>query len=560
MQDIFTEEEMNGALRLLESIQTAREAVDIMTGQLADRDVVAFAQVAGTLAQMLVSIQQAAVPYREKLDTIALPVTCECALYSLRVICDALPAEPGKADMKLRYELAPTLEEAYMQFYYWACVYGHPDREERYYREEMFELASNPYANAALETGEFKYDVAFMVTGYNHLDYTKMCVESLLENIPRGLNYELILRDNGSTDGTEAYFESIRPTKLIKSKINYGIGTAPIRAVEAKYLFGISNDVIVLPGAIENALACIQSADDIARVVPSTPNVSNLQTVPAHYKDKTEMLAFARQNNVRDPFRWERRTRLCDPLAVNNMLLCYSRQGVCSHAYLDRKCSMFPDDRISLLCRRAGYKMYLAKDAYCHHFGSVTLKDEIARYNEQKFYDNGRSRFREWFGVDPWGTGFCYDRIFMERVVGEHTGHTEVLGINCGMGSNSLKIKEQIREYCHNTDCMLINVTDDEKTLLDLKGVSDAAEPVGKIKEFKTLLYRRSFDYIVWEKPFLTQYKFGTLLDLCVEHLAPMGVLLLKETEQSKGRLNVDGAEVRTLGEGWYALKKENVD
>ena len=34
----------------------------------------------------------------------------------------------------------------------------------------------------------------------------------------------------------------------------------------------------------------------------------------------------------------------------------------------------------------------------------------------------------------------------------------------------SLKIKEQVKEYCHNTDCILENITDDNKYLMDLKG------------------------------------------------------------------------------------------
>lgn len=50
----------------------------------------------------------------------------------------------------------------------------------------------------------------------------------------------------------------------------------------------------------------------------------------------------------------------------------------------------------------------------------------------------GRRDFARAYEVAPWGTGFCYDVVFIDRVVGEHTGHVEVLGINCGLGGNSL--------------------------------------------------------------------------------------------------------------------------
>ena len=197
--------------------------------------------------------------------------------------------------------------------------------------------------------------------------------------------------------------------------------------------------------------------------------------------------------------------------------------------------------------------MCLVKDAYCHHFGSVTLKDEIKRKNEQEYYLKGRQEFYKAFNVDPWGPGFCYDQIFLQRVVGEEHGHVEVLGINCGLGSNSLKIKE----YCHNTDCTLTNITDTPRFLADLKGVSDEATIISSIKHFKSSLYQKSFQYIVWEEPFLKQYKYRTLLDLCSDHLSPGGKLLVKLTEQSRSTVTKVFPQYREIGNDWVILEKD---
>jgi len=552
----FTEEEESKALDILDSIKTCREAAGIMLSEMNGSDAGRLAEMAELLGKLLAAVGKAAEPYAKKQTNITLPQTSRSMLESLQDICRCWPERTERSRMKLQFELIPTLEEMYMRFYYWAYVDSHPNREQRYYSEEIYELASNPYANEALETKRFKYDVSFTVLAYNHLDYTKKCVESLLKNIPRGLNCELILWDNGSSDGTAEYFESIQPTKLIESRSNWSIGSAPSRAIEGRYHFGISNDVVILPGAIENMLDCMRADESIAWVVPSTPNVSNYQTIPCKYNSEEELLAFARKNNVGSVFRREQRTRLCDPIGLQDTLSFYSRKGVCHIGYLNKDVNMFPDDRVALLFRRSGRKMFLSKDAYCHHFGSVTLKDEITKKNEQTFYNEGRRKFLDWFGIDPWGTGFCYAPIFLERVVGEHSGHVEVLGINCGMGSNSLKIKEQIKEYCHNTDCTLTNITDDGRLILDLKGVSDAAEMVTKIKELKSLLFQRSFDYIVWETPFLPQYKFGTLLDLCAEHLAEGGMLLIKRSEQNSRVLNGAETGMHELGDDWFVRRK----
>lgn len=556
MSYIFNEEEESRTLEILESLRTAREAADIFLRQMESGAMEQFGEVAGLLGQLLTAIQRASESYAERREEINLPQTCRSLLGSFQVICACWPGNAAKAKMKLQFELIPTLEEAYMRFYYWAYVHGHPDREKRYYSEEIYELASNPYANEALETGCFKYDISFWVLAYNHLDYTKMCVESLLKNLPSGLNYELILWDNGSTDETTAYFESVRPTKLIESRSNWAIGMATVRAVEGRYLLAISNDVMVMPGAIENMLDCVYSDSSVAWVVPTTPNVSNYQAIPAAYSNLEEMRLFAQRNNVKNAYRREQRVRLCDPIALVDMLKCYSRKGICNTGYLNGNYNMFPDDRASLLLRRAGYKLMLAKDAYCYHFGSATLKDEIQRQNEQKFYAEGRRGFYNWFGIDPWGTGFCYDPCFFKRVVGEHTGHTEVLGINCGLGSNSLKIKEQIKEYCHNMDCTLTNITDDDRFLLDLKGISDIAQMTGSIKLFKSILYQHTFDYIVWETPFLTQYKFKTLIALCMEHLTQDGAVFLKQSDQTASYFRAPKSNIRLLENGWFAIDK----
>lgn len=553
---IFTPEEENVALQILESIQTAKEAAEFLL-QIQEQAGEQFMEMAELLKVMLDMIQQSAVPYREKLSTVKLPLACQCMKQSLKVVRDLRKKDDRKCRMKLEFELIPALENSYAEFYFWAYVHTHADRERMYYEQELPELYTNTYIEQSQKTGQYKYDVSFVVLAYNKLEYTRMCVESLLKNIPSGLNYELILWDNGSSDGTQAYFESKKPDKLLESRINWTVGNLSHRVFEGQYCFSISNDTVILPNAIENMLKCIQSDNQIAWVVPSTPNVSNLQTVPAQYQSLEEMLAFAERNNILAPNRWEERVRLCDPISLLRSDVFFSYSGLHTSGYLSDNPYSFPDDRTSLLLRRRGYKLMLAKDAYCHHFGSVTLKDELQQQNEQKFYLKGRQEFYKAFGVDPWGTGFCFDPIFINRVVGEEDGRVEILGINCGLGSNSLKIKEQIKEYCHNLDTKLSNITDRSEYLQDLRGVSDEAAVVSSIKELKSFLRSRFFRYIVWETPFLTQYKYTTLLECCLNSLEDNGILMIKLNEQCRKTLRQNFQQKRELGNDWIVIKKE---
>lgn len=482
---------------------------------------------------------------------------------TLRRIQDHYLSDRPRCLQKIEFELLPLLQEAYQAGYFFWYVAGHPERLERYYAVEKNLLGGNPYIDEAIEAGHYKYDLSIYVLAYNKLGYTRQCVESLLANIPAGLRYELILLNHGSNDGTKEYFESIHPHKQLDIAVNGGGMFAVNRIVEGEFILQVSNDVIFTPHAIENLLACIRSDPKIAFAVPTTPNISNLQTIPAAYESPAELMEFARRNNRSDPYRWEQRVRLCNPIDIRRSSVFCSSSGLCPelwyHTANPVHWNSFPDDRISLLLRRGGYKLMLVKDAYCHHFGSVTLKDEIRQQNEQKYYMEGRREFFKAFGVDPWGAGFCYDGAFMNRIVGEQKGHVEILGINCGLGSNSLKIKEQLKEYCKNIDVNLCNITDDRSFLSDLQGISDEASVVSTLRDLKETLQQRSYQYIVWETPFLRKQKFKTLLECCLSVLSADGKLILKLTEQSRAVITTGYQNKTELGNDWVVLDREDL-
>ncbi|MBP1560060.1 MAG: glycosyltransferase family 2 protein [Oscillospiraceae bacterium] len=552
MDHLFTKEQDEITLQILTSLQTAYEATDILLNEIKNnKDWSQFDTLTSTLNQLITVIMDASEPYHKKYDFITLPITCRCMLHTLSKIISARSSDLKKCFGKLEFELVPAIEEAYQQFYFWTCVYSYPEREKEYYNQEIYELSSNKYTNASVKSGQFKYDLSIMVLAYNKLEYTKKCIEHLLPNIPKNLNCELILFDNGSTDGTAEYFESLNPTKLFQPKINWGYGLAVNRIIESKYLLYVSNDVLVMPGVIENMLECIKSDDKIARIVPATTNVSNRQAVIEGFKSFDDVYAYARKNNVPDPFRREERVRLCDPISLMDMSVYASEKGICNFGYYRDKVMSFPDDMASLMLRRRGYKQILQKDAFCYHFGSITVKNEI----DPDFYTRGRKIFKKEFGVDPWGTGFCYDSPFEERVVKDEQGHVEVLGINCGFGSNSLKIKEQLKEYCNNLDCTLSNVTDDPSFISDLKGISDNAQLVTDIKSFEEFLDTHMYNYVVWQTPFIIRNDASAVFDLLLSHICPGGILFVKSNNSFLEYANKNNLSVLSLPEEWIKLE-----
>lgn len=491
------------AQNLVEMLETSIEAAGELQRCVEQRDDKQIETLIHDLKQFLLIIQQAAIPLAEEEKQIKLPDAALSALDSLNRIAQWYQKDPTIAEQKLEFELIPILEIACVQFEYWACVYPDVKKTKAYLETRVPLLAGNKYIKASSESGQYKYDLSIVITAYNKLDYTKMCVAALLQHLPKSVTYELILVNHGSTDGTKEFFESIKPKKQVDILINNSVPLIATKIIEGRYGCTISNDVLVTQNAIDNMVRCMMSDQKIAWIVPTTPNVSNLQTVEAEYSTMEEMFEFCKMNNQYEPRRHEQRTRLCDPAEVLNSAV---HQQAVLELYqalaLNLSVQSFPDDKMSLWCRRNGYKMILAKDAYCYHFGSVTLKDEILQHQNEAgedFYLQGRKHFQSCFGVDPWGTGYCYDSVLVNSLPCNDTLDVNILGVNCGLGSNPLKIRELIYENTGNINVRIYNFSADRQYLMDLRGVSDYVKQYKKASEIIKFLAKTKFKYIVIE-------------------------------------------------------------
>jgi GT2 family glycosyltransferase len=98
-------------------------------------------------------------------------------------------------------------------------------------------------------------EVSFVTSLFNCLDYTKAYLHSL-EATVRGVDYEIILIDDASTDGTAQYLRTLPdpPYRIIFNEKNIGfarsnnIGAARARG---RYLCLLNNDLVLRPRWLE---------------------------------------------------------------------------------------------------------------------------------------------------------------------------------------------------------------------------------------------------------------------------------------------------------------------
>lgn len=496
------EMELEMAYNILDILGTMQDAVRQMQKEFAAGNIQNFDSLGMDMQDALRAVQEVA---RQEIPVGSrnrLVDTCTCILESLKDIRQsAYKWSAEKVEWKLEYELGAIVEETARQFYYWGIVDEHPEERQKFSEyvadTDTFRILKKPE-----EEREYFCDLVILVICYNKLEYTMNCVQHIRENLPTGIKSELVLFNHGSSDGTKVHFENMEGIRVINAAVN-GVVLGIIYKAESRgrCCLVVSNDVMVGSNAIQNLFRCITGHPDYGYVVPSTPAVSNLQSIPAKYTGREEFDKFARKNNVYDERRHEQRVRLVNPIHI---MPCTVLLQMELDLYEDKTCSRmpwaFPDDKMSCWMRRHGYKCILAKDAYCHHVGSVTINSEIDKQEERdRMYLEGRKDFLAHYGVDPWGVGSCYEPVLFASWETDPVDGACVLGINCGIGSNSLKVKELLREQGAEDVC-LINCVQDERYLQDLRGVSEETYVFEQLSDIVVMTKREWYDYIVVEE------------------------------------------------------------
>ena len=105
--------------------------------------------------------------------------------------------------------------------------------------------------------------VSFVIPLYNCLALTRAMVASLQASLPAGLAHEIILVDDGSTDGTREWLATLRaPFAVVLNERNLGYAAANNRGAalaRGEFLALLNNDLVLSPGWLEPLLAAHRS-------------------------------------------------------------------------------------------------------------------------------------------------------------------------------------------------------------------------------------------------------------------------------------------------------------
>lgn len=270
---------------------------------------------------------------------------------------------------------------------------------------------------------------SIIILTHNQLNYTKKCIDSIFTHTQKP--FELIVVDNGSTDGTVEYLESEvggqgegiddsliggfddwgrdggqgkraddsligrlddwgkqggrkGEVRIIKNKENLGFAAGNnqgMAAARGDYILLMNNDIVVTPNWLERMVSCSERDPKIGIVGPMSNYVSGPQLVENVTYDIQTL------NGLEDfatKFSDQHGGQSQHFLRVVGFCMLIKRAVIDRIGGMDAGYGLgnFEDDDFSLRATLAGFESWIAKDCFIHHFGSRTFIGAKIDYRE----------------------------------------------------------------------------------------------------------------------------------------------------------------------------------
>ncbi len=282
---------------------------------------------------------------------------------------------------------------------------------------------------------ESKFTSIIILT-YNQLEYTKICIESI-RKFTNPDSYEIIIIDNNSTDGTINWLKTQEDVTVIYNNENLGFPKGcnqGIKIAKGDNILLLNNDTIVTPNWLSNMNKALWSSKEIGAVGTVSNYCSYNQEIHANYNNIEEMLEFAYNFNKSNTSLWYYRNKLIGYcLMIKKEVL--DKVGLLDEIFTPGN---FEDDDISFRMLLSGYKLFLCKDTFIHHFGSISFKSSNNSYHELLKVNSNKFK-------DKWEFNALVNNTIQYNLISKidrnENDEFTVLEIGCGLGATLVEIK-----------------------------------------------------------------------------------------------------------------------
>ncbi|MCL9634731.1 glycosyltransferase [Bacillus zanthoxyli] len=274
---------------------------------------------------------------------------------------------------------------------------------------------------------------SIIILTYNQLSLTKQCLTSI-NKYTEQKDIEIIVVDNGSTDGTVDYLKSIPSLKIILNEKNLGFAKGCNQGVDIatgdQVLF-LNNDTIVTKNWLEPLVSLLYSDENIGMVGPVSNYVSGLQQVNVDYTNVKEIDEFASGYCKSHTGKSRRVLRLV------GFCLLVKKEVIENIGKFDERFGYgsFEDDDFCLRALKSGYHLRIALDSFVHHHGHATFTDNN-NIDIHHLYNLNRKKIIDKWKVDL--TYFFHSRPEIIELVPMEA--KKILDIGCGAGAVGMEL------------------------------------------------------------------------------------------------------------------------
>mgnify|MGYP002515285135 FL=1 len=240
--------------------------------------------------------------------------------------------------------------------------------------------------------------VSIIVLTYNNLAMNKQCIGSILQKTAYA-NYELIVVDNHSTDGTVDYLKELDAKKIpnvtvILNEENLGFAggnNSGIEKAKGEYVILLNNDTVVTRGWITNLTKHMEHNSKYAMCNPVTNSIGNESKIAVKYSNKVEMEEFAylyTGTHMGQEYTDVDRLPLFATIIRKSIM---EEVGMLDDEY---KIGMFEDDDFAESVLNAGYKIAIVEDAFVHHINNGSFK-KLEDEEYKRIFETNKKLFEE---------------------------------------------------------------------------------------------------------------------------------------------------------------------
>lgn len=244
------------------------------------------------------------------------------------------------------------------------------------------------------ETSFKKPLTSIIILTWNQLALTQACLASISRHTE--LPYELIMIDNGSSDGTVTWLcqqaEADRRITIIENADNLGFAAGcnqGIRAAKGSRLVLLNNDTVVTPGWLSGMNELLERYPDAGIIGPMTNSASGIQVVQEVEYTPESLPTWV------EAFHQRHRYRIIPQRRIVGFCMLFRRELIEKVGLLDEAfgAGNYEDDDFCLRAELAGFRNMIAGDVFIHHEGGASFSgNNLIRSVENR---KNRVKFRQ---------------------------------------------------------------------------------------------------------------------------------------------------------------------